>query len=355
MVINNRLDMELHKRLNYETLIELCKEYKEDIKARKKLTGVLGNRKVRYIDQEGRFGYTQFGDFYFTSMGVMMLITTDNNLTWYHLPDEMYGTLYSTVPVFFAGFETGVKDDMRRDIYTGDVVRLSRDSINYTLMVNQVKWCKYPSLRADNHEVVFQEGDTFHIVGNVFYDLLAEHLEIFDLWYYVGHNAIFLYPYTEEQVNAELEKMAKAPFFKKKPKKVDKHPLCHDELMLAYVPKQEDTTILFCSDTDDCINPEDESTFPEAYIDYIPKGCESLHSLCIPINLDEPDFRELKKDVDEILERAHFNTEQAYVLLDYEKRIGDKTISKALDELFRPVKEFNLHNVVLPFRIFSAL
>ena len=81
--------MELNERLNYESLLELCREYKEDIKARKKLPGVLGNRKVRYIDQEGHFGYTQFGDFYFTSMGVMMLITTDNDLTWYHMPDEM--------------------------------------------------------------------------------------------------------------------------------------------------------------------------------------------------------------------------------------------------------------------------
>ena len=85
--------MELNERLNYESLLELCREYKEDIKARKKLPGVLGNRKVRYIDQEGHFGYTQFGDFYFTSMGVMMLITTDNDLTWYHKPDEMCETL----------------------------------------------------------------------------------------------------------------------------------------------------------------------------------------------------------------------------------------------------------------------
>lgn len=45
--------MELNERLNYESLLELCREYKEDIKARKKLPGVLGNRKVRYIDQEG--------------------------------------------------------------------------------------------------------------------------------------------------------------------------------------------------------------------------------------------------------------------------------------------------------------
>ena len=48
--------MELNERLNYESLLELCREYKEDIKARKKLPGVLGNRKVRYIDQEGHFG-----------------------------------------------------------------------------------------------------------------------------------------------------------------------------------------------------------------------------------------------------------------------------------------------------------
>lgn len=353
MVINTTDDMELNERLNYESLVELCKEYKEDIKARKKLTGVLGNRKVRYVDQEGRFGYTQFGDFYFTSMGVMMLITTDKDLTWYHMPDEMCGTLYSTVPVFFAGFETGFKDNTGRDIYTGDVVRLTRNSGEYTLMVNQVDWCKYPSLRADNHEIEFQEGDAFHIVGNVFYDILAEYLDIYDLWYYVGHNSIFIYPHSQEQLDAELEKMAKAPFFKERPKKVERHPLCHDETMPCYEPRPDDTLIVFCSDINDCIDPEDESEFPEAYIDYVPKGVESPDSLCIPINLGEPDFQELKKDVDEILLRAHYNIEKNFIVLDYAKRIDDKQLTKAIDELFRPVDEYNLKNVILPFRMLN--
>ena len=345
--------MELNERLNYESLVELCKEYKEDIKARTKLTGVLGNRKVRYVDQEGRFGYTQFGDFYFTSMGVMMLITTDRDLTWYHRPDEMSDTLYSTVPVIFAGFETGFKDDARRNIYTGDIVKLTRGSREYTLMVNQVDWCKYPSLRADNHEIEFQEGDAFHIVGNVFYDILAEHLEIYDLWYYVGHNSIFLYPHTEEQLNAEFEKMAKAPFFKERPNKIERHPWCHDETMPCYEPKPDDTLIVFCSDTKDCIDPDDGSMFAEGYFDYVPKGVESPHSLCIPINLSEPDFKELKKDVDEILLRAHYNIEQNFIVLDYAKRVDDKQLTKALDELFRPAYDYNLHNVILPFRMLN--
>ena len=345
--------MELNERLNYESLLELCREYKDDIKARKKLPGVLGNRKVRYIDQEGHFGYTQFGDFYFTSMGVMMLITTDNDLTWYHMPDEMCGTLYSTVPVFYAGIETGFKDDLRREIYTGDVVKLTRQYGDYTLMVRHMKGSKFPSLMADNHDIIFQEGDSYHIVGNVFYDILAEHLDIFDLYYYTGHNSIFIYPHTDEQLKTELEKMAKAPFFKERPKKVERHPLCHDESIPAYKAKPEDTMIVFCSDTDDNIDPEDESTFPEAYIDYAPQGLENLHSFCIPINLSDPDFDELKKDVDEILDRAHYCIEQTFVVLDYKKSIGNSKITKALDELFRPVHDYNLHNVVLPFRVFN--
>lgn len=345
--------MELNKRLNYKSLVELCKEYKEDIKARKKLTGVLGNRKVRYVNQEGLFGYTQFGDFYFTSMGVMMLITTDFDLTWYHTPDEMCDTLYSTVPVFFAGFETGFKDDTGRDIYTGDVVKLTRNSGEYTLMANQIYWCKYPSLRADNHEIEFQEGDRFHIVGNVFYDILAEHLEIYDLWYYVGHNSIFIYPHTEDQLNEELEKMARAPFFRERPKKRTKHPLMYDETIRGYEPKPEDMLILFCSGPDDNIDPDDESTFPLVYADYLPKGSESLHSLCIPIDLFKPDLQELKKDVDDILERAHYSIEHNFIVLDYERSIGNMKVSKALDELFRPVYDYKLHNVILPFRMLN--
>ena len=49
----------------------------------------------------------------------------------------MSDTLYSTVPVIFAGFETGFKDDAGRDIYTGDIVKLTRGSREYTLMVRQ--------------------------------------------------------------------------------------------------------------------------------------------------------------------------------------------------------------------------
>lgn len=351
------MSMKMNERLNYWGLVKLCIEYKEDIKARKNLSAVLVGRKVRYVDQQGHFGYTQFGDFYFTSMGVMMLITTDRNLTWYHSPDEMSRTLYSTVPVFFAGIEIGLKDDLGRGIYTGDVVKLSSDhrGRNYTLMVSHISGDDLPGLEADYRYIYFQDSDSLLIVGNVFHDILAEHLDIYDLEYYTGYNSILRSCHDEDVVNAELERMAKAPYFKNKPKKVERRDLCYDEFIGGFEARPEDTMILFCSDSEDCIAPEDGSFFAEAYFDYVPSDLQRFNSFSIPINLSNPDFEEIKKDVDDILLRAHSCADETFVVLDYKKSIQKKTnryeeIATALDEMFWPVAKYSLHNVVLPFR-----
>ena len=109
-------------RLNYMAIVDACKEFLLEIRARYgssccsvgdlyrlesggkplrdiNFKGVLENHRVRFLNQEGRFDYAYFGDFFFRSMGVMMLITKESEYTHYHTSDCLGDTLWSTVPV----------------------------------------------------------------------------------------------------------------------------------------------------------------------------------------------------------------------------------------------------------------
>lgn len=99
--------MEKANNFNYEDICRLCREHYQEIVERKNLSYILQNRKVRYIDPEGRFDYTTFGNFYVTSRNVMMLVTREPFIARYHRPDSMRDSLWSAVPVLFAGVETG--------------------------------------------------------------------------------------------------------------------------------------------------------------------------------------------------------------------------------------------------------
>ena len=102
--------MEKANNFNYEDICRLCREHYQEIVERKNLSYILQNRKVRYIDPEGRFDYTTFGNFYVTSRNVMMLVTREPFIARYHRPDSMRDSLWSAVPVLFAGVETGGRD-----------------------------------------------------------------------------------------------------------------------------------------------------------------------------------------------------------------------------------------------------
>ena len=73
----------------------------------------LEGREVRYIDPLGRYKYTRFGHFYFDDNGVMMLITDDEEYTRFHRPGILSHTLWSTVPVIYAGIDTRILDNHR--------------------------------------------------------------------------------------------------------------------------------------------------------------------------------------------------------------------------------------------------
>ena len=56
--------MEQLIEINYKSIWSACVFYEDDIKAGKKVDDVLGGRRVRYVDQDGHFGYARFGEFW---------------------------------------------------------------------------------------------------------------------------------------------------------------------------------------------------------------------------------------------------------------------------------------------------
>ena len=135
-------------RFSFDGIYDLCRRHYEDIILRKPLKHVLNNRRVRFVNPKGRFDYCYFGDFYFGSNNVMMLITNDSSYVCYHRPDQLSNTLWSTIPVIFAGVETGVRDDAGNMIFTYDYC----DFGMYRLMVQYISF-EEPCLLADNHMV----------------------------------------------------------------------------------------------------------------------------------------------------------------------------------------------------------
>lgn len=161
-------------------IIDLTCKYQQDIYDRKPLASVLSNRKIRFINPEGKFDYTTFGNFYFPTPNKMMLITDDNKYTWYHKPDQLSNTLWSTVPVIFAGVSTGWKDDTWREIYTGDIVTAKNKCM--TSVVRYLSHSEQPSLAGDNCDMLFTDcNEGLHIEGTSFCDLTNEMFEFIDI------------------------------------------------------------------------------------------------------------------------------------------------------------------------------
>lgn len=344
--------MEKENNYNYESIKALCQEYRADIMARKELGHVLNGKRVRFVDKEGRFGYAKFGEFFFRSMGVMMLITKDTKYTWYHEPDCMGDSFLSTVPVLYAGVETGFKDDCYNPIFTGDIVTVRRGLMKYTLMVRWLPDCEFPGLAADNHEVLFEPGDKYHIEGNVFYDIKPDHFDVYDYWSYKDHNAVFLYypNYSDgpndEKLDQELTKAARAPYFEGSTLSVVKYPRMYEPGSGTLQIKESDVLFGFSRGTSEDENGEE---FEDMMIDFIPElsncknKCESLF-----VSEFDPDWDSLKHDVTEFLLTAHRHPETRYVVLGWEKSVENKKVSKGLCDLFRPVYDYSLTNIILP-------
>ena len=342
--------MEKANNFNYEDICRLCREHYQEIVERKNLSYILQNRKVRYIDPEGRFDYTTFGNFYVTSRNVMMLVMREPFIARYHRPDSMRDSLWSAVPVLFAGVETGGRDSRGREIYTGDVLQVSEPA-HCTGTVVYFSDATIACVRLDNHCLFLNEVKRSEIIGNVFFDIDEMSYEYYNSQAFFGINPFFQGPVSEEIRDVLIRKIMEAPSFRNgKPQPKERYSMIYHGSISKIGYKKGDYLVVFCEDRD--YDPNDEDTYPTLFVDsdVIPEDCP-LVCKEIPIDLYYPDWEKVQKRVDEIMLEAHNNPSTKYILCDLRSQVLDKEQYYRIAELFRKAGEYHIGNFIMPITI----
>jgi hypothetical protein len=315
---------------------------------RKDVKKFLLNRKVRFINPWGEFDYADFGDFYFKG-DVMMLITNDHDYTPYHKNDQLAHTLWSTVPVIFAGVDTGIKDDLWRDIYTGDVVSYQ----GYTSVVRYFGDSEFPGLIGDNCDILIEENGVAHKDGTAFVDVNPTMFKLYDPFFvHWAAGGFGQFGPSFEEIREKASVAMYAPTFiggKLKRKRLlqigydEIEKVLTDNMILTYFidtePSEDENGELFYTILAD--------NFPDAHH-------EKVHEIPMP---DKPDLiQDLKEAFDAFLIYAHCRPEETFVLADFKEFFDIDSnyqfkVVRAFDEWYK----FNIRNVILPSWIFFAL
>lgn len=345
--IQRKIAMENNK-FSFRGIQELCNIHLHDILERKDLRVVLLGRRVRFINPMGKFDYTYFGDFYFDG-NVMMLITKDKEYVAYHKPDKLKHTLWSTVPVIFAGVDTWLKDDMKREIFTGDVVTYQL----YTSVVRYFGFSDIPGLIGDNCDIQFDESDTMHKDGTAFVNvnptMFKEYDPLFVRW---PANGFCQYGPSFAEIREKASIAMYVPTFdgdiqeRRRTHRLsygDIEEVLTDEMTLAYFR--------------DCEAYEDDEGLP-SYIIFADNLPDYHHEKCFEISMsDEEDFlKDLKKAISEFLLYAHNHPEETFVLADFKgifhiSNAMELDVAIVFDEWFN----YHIYNVILPRWIFFRL
>ena len=331
-------------QFSYQGIFDLERNHHEDILNRKPLKHLLKDRKIRFVNPKGRFDYCYFGDFYFSSGNVMMLITNNLFYTRYHRPDQMSNTFWSTVPVIFAGVETSFKDDDGNEIFTYDYCDFGR----YRLMVQHLSFDE-PCLMADNHSIPLswaKEHGGFRKSGTTMYDLKKEMFEIFDPWEIWRLNQ-----FDDPQEREKAHNAIKEPVF------VDGLPEPNKRWYRTYtdidkVMDDDAVLVYFRSSFKETIPDENGELF-EQYAYYIDNYPSVEVKQEYEMVVDNENYQQL---LYELMLKAHRTPEKCFVLCDFFENIViiDKC-RKIFAQYFMPMIENYIQNIVLPKWIMEEL
>lgn len=181
-IIPEEPEVKIPEALNENDLMRLCDEYKYVIGARI-IAAPKPKIRIRYVIDRDRFGYADFGDFFFIETGDLYVWTYNKEFADAHnqdmvedyFGDECKGRGYCH-RVIFAGVETGYRDSNGDKIYTGDVLELYGES-SYgtfalgTLGENMEDRNAIYAFVLDNHCITPEMCKTMTRVGTVFYQL----------------------------------------------------------------------------------------------------------------------------------------------------------------------------------------
>lgn len=328
--------MNSHK-FSFSGIYDLCRCHYEDIIMRKPLKNVLDNRRVRFVNPKGRFDYCYFGDFYFGSGGVMMLITNDPFYICYHCPDQLSNTLWSTVPVIFAGVETGVRDDVGNMIFTYDYC----DFGMYRLMVQYMSFDE-PCLLADNHMVSLswaREHGGFHKSGTSLYDLRKEMFDCFAPWE-IWH--VNQYNDPDERQKA-YDALKEPVFIDGLPEPNKRWPRIYwsiDDVLDA------DTVLAYFKSSFKADFVDESGEWHEDYVLFTDNYPYGFNGDRYEMVVENENYQQL---VNDLLLKAHRTPEKCFILCDFfENIVICEENRNEYAQYFKPVKEYHISNVILP-------
>lgn len=335
-------------KYSFRGLQDLCREHRRKIMMsldRESLKAILDNRRVRFVNPLGNFDYAYFGEFTFDG-DVMILWTKKMEYTRFHKPLDTF-SLWSQVPVVFAGVDTRYRDDQNQEIFTGDVVSYK----GYTSFVRYIGESKVPGLAGDNCDVQFERNGEMHKEGTVFSDInptLFKEFVIEDLYWPTNQ----FVPYGISR-NEAIERASKAkiqPHFTEdfKPQRRGRR-LIYQQLsevlrendILCYLAKEmiegeEHLGIMQCAD-----NIPDDYTGEE-------------HS--IELETADDFYNSIKTAFHEFLQYAHNNPEKTFVLCDFKEALEINKYEEQKTALqFWDWYEYKIPNVILPFWILNNI
>ena len=171
--------------LNEKILSDLCKRHKKEIGSGD--CNVHPCPRIRYVIDTDRFGYANFGDFFFWADGGLYVwhqseeFETDHNPGivegWFGNPCEGRGY---TCRHIFAGIDTGCDDSYGSRMFTGDIV-LVRERDGYEMgalcLASAYFSDRYGDycFPLDNHSLTLdmckENGNHLERIGTVFYQL----------------------------------------------------------------------------------------------------------------------------------------------------------------------------------------
>lgn len=168
------------KAIDEKDLIRLTEEYKYAIGARVRTP--LPKIKIRYVIDNDRFGYANFGDFIMLSTNDLYVWTRNDEFAEDHNQDIVEGYFEDECKgrgylhrVLFAGIETPYKDSHGQSIYTGDIIDINDGEMMFALSTwgeneNDRMPARY-AFNLDNHSLFPEECKKLTRVGTVLFQL----------------------------------------------------------------------------------------------------------------------------------------------------------------------------------------